>query len=113
MLALDVCHDDSVRTCVDRVISETGRIDVLVNNAGVGLEGAVEETSLDEIRAVLETNFFGAVRMMRAVLPIMRKRPERSDHQYRLRGGILAHALFGGVLRQQTCSAWILRIAGP
>ena len=74
MLALDVCHDDSVRTCVDRVISETGRIDVLVNNAGVGLEGAVEETSLDEIRAVLETNFFGAVRMMRAVLPIMRKR---------------------------------------
>ena len=74
MLALDVCRDDSVRTCVDRVISETGRIDVLVNNAGVGLEGAVEETSLDEIRAVLETNFFGAVRMMRAVLPIMRKR---------------------------------------
>jgi len=74
MLALDVCYDDSVRTCVDRVISETGRIDVLVNNAGVGLEGAVEETSLDEIRAVLETNFFGAVRMMRAVLPIMRKR---------------------------------------
>jgi NAD(P)-dependent dehydrogenase (short-subunit alcohol dehydrogenase family) len=74
MLALDVRHDDSVRACVDRVITETGRIDVLVNNAGIAMEGAVEETSLDEIRAVLETNFFGAVRMMRAVLPIMRRR---------------------------------------
>ena len=74
MLALDVRLDNSVRACVDRVIAETGRIDVLVNNAGIAMEGAVEETSLDEIRAVLETNFFGAVRMMRAVLPIMRKR---------------------------------------
>ena len=74
MLALDVRDDDSVRACVDRVLTENGRLDVLVNNAGVGMEGAVEETSLDEIRAVLETNFLGAVRMMRAVLPIMRKR---------------------------------------
>jgi NAD(P)-dependent dehydrogenase (short-subunit alcohol dehydrogenase family) len=62
--------DAAIKATEDRF----GRIDVLVNNAGVGLEGAVEETSLDEIRAVLETNFFGAVRMMRAVLPIMRKR---------------------------------------
>lgn len=74
MLALDVRHDDSVRACVNRVITETGRIDVLVNNAGVAMEGAVEETSLDEIQAVFETNFFGAVRMMRAVLPLMRQR---------------------------------------
>lgn len=74
MLALDVCKDASVRACVDRVMAETGRIDVLVNNAGIAMEGAVEETSLDEIRAVLETNFFGAVRMIRAVLPNMRKR---------------------------------------
>ncbi len=49
------------------------RIDVLVNNAGIALEGALEETAIGEFKDVVETNLFGTVRMMQAVLPIMRK----------------------------------------
>jgi len=69
MVPLDVRSDDSVRACVERV----GKIDVLVNNAGYSLTGSAEETSLDEAKAQLETNFFGVVRMVKAVLPTMRK----------------------------------------
>jgi short-subunit dehydrogenase len=69
LIPLDVRSDDSVRACVERV----GAIDVLVNNAGYSLMGAAEETSVDEAKAQLETNFFGVVRMVNAVLPAMRK----------------------------------------
>jgi short-subunit dehydrogenase len=69
LVALDVRSDESVRACVNQV----GHIDVLVNNAGYTLMGAAEETSLEEAKAQLETNFFGVVRMVKAVLPAMRK----------------------------------------
>jgi short-subunit dehydrogenase len=72
MVPLDVRSDDSVRACVAQVIAQAGRIDVLVNNAGYSLTGAAEETSVDEAKAQLETNFFGVVRMVNAVLPGMR-----------------------------------------
>ena len=72
MLALDVRSDDSVRACVELVLAKAGRLDVLVNNAGYAVTGAAEETSVDEAKAQLETNFFGAVRMVNAVLPGMR-----------------------------------------
>jgi len=73
MLALDVCSDDSVAMCVKTVLGEAGRLDVVVNNAGYELGGALEEASLDEARAQFETNFFGAVRVVKAVLPTMRQ----------------------------------------
>ncbi len=70
---LDVNNDESVANAIDTIVDERMRIDVLVNNAGYALGGALEETSMDEIKAQFETNFFGAVRAMQAVLPIMRK----------------------------------------
>jgi NAD(P)-dependent dehydrogenase (short-subunit alcohol dehydrogenase family) len=73
MIALDVTSDDSVRSCVEKILREAGRIDVLVNNAGYLLSGAIEEATLEEARAELETNFFGIVRMVKAVLPSMRR----------------------------------------
>lgn len=72
-IALDVRDSASVERCISRVLSRAGRIDVLVNNAGVASVGALEETTMDEFRNVIETNLIGAARMMQAVLPVMRE----------------------------------------
>jgi peroxiredoxin len=73
MFPLDVRSDDSVRTCIQGLIKRTGRLDVLISNAGYELAGAVEETSIDEAKEQLDVNFFGTVRMVKAALPVMRK----------------------------------------
>ena len=74
LLELDVRSDESVRACVAAVLDRAGQLDVLVNNAGYELAGALEETSLDEAQEQFETNFFGAVRMTKAALSGMRQR---------------------------------------
>jgi NAD(P)-dependent dehydrogenase (short-subunit alcohol dehydrogenase family) len=71
---LDVTDDTSVKNAVEAISSETGRIDLLVNNAGYGLNGAFEDLAMDEIKAQYETNLFGLIRTTQAVLPIMRRR---------------------------------------
>jgi NAD(P)-dependent dehydrogenase (short-subunit alcohol dehydrogenase family) len=73
MLPLDVRTDDSVRACVEAVVNRNGRLDILINNAGYELAGAVEELSSEEVQAQFETNFFGVIRMVNAVLPLMRQ----------------------------------------
>jgi NAD(P)-dependent dehydrogenase (short-subunit alcohol dehydrogenase family) len=70
---LDVTEDLSVENAIQEISSETGRIDVLVNNAGYGLRGAFEDLAMDEVKAQYETNVYGLVRTTQAVLPIMRK----------------------------------------
>jgi NAD(P)-dependent dehydrogenase (short-subunit alcohol dehydrogenase family) len=73
VVELDVDSDKSVEDTIHKINDESKRIDVLINNAGYVLVGAIEDLSMDEIKAQFETNVFGAIRMMKAVLPIMRK----------------------------------------
>jgi NAD(P)-dependent dehydrogenase (short-subunit alcohol dehydrogenase family) len=74
LIALDVNDPVSVTSAVDGVIERSGQIDVLVNNAGLGMLTSVEEVPVEDAKAVFETNVFGPLRMMQAVLPAMRER---------------------------------------
>src|SRR6476659_11220777 len=71
--AMDVDSDQSVRLCFDRLLAESP-IDALVNNAGIERTGSVEETPFADFRTCMETNYFGAIRCIQAVLPSMRER---------------------------------------
>jgi NAD(P)-dependent dehydrogenase (short-subunit alcohol dehydrogenase family) len=73
VLALDVDSDQSVADCFEAIYRRGEQIDVLVNNAGVERHGAVEELAMEDFRAVMETNYFGALRCIRQVLPLMRE----------------------------------------
>ena len=73
MLICDVANDASVQSVVDEVLSRAGRIDLLVNNAGIGLLGGAEESTTAQAKALFEVNVFGTMRMTHAVLPVMRQ----------------------------------------
>lgn len=72
LLALDVRNVESIQAAVAEVISLSGRLDVVVNNAGVGITGPLEEIPTQEIKNNFETNFFGPIEVMKAILPQMR-----------------------------------------
>jgi len=73
VIQLDVNDDKSVKDAIAKIVTEKDRIDVLVNNAGYGLFGSIEDVSIEEMKAQFETNFFGVMRVTQLVLPIMRK----------------------------------------
>ncbi len=73
-LACDVTSDESVKAAVAEVVSKAGRIDLLVNNAGVGLVAGAEESSLEQAKSLFDVNLFGLIRMTKAVLPTMRRK---------------------------------------
>jgi len=88
-ILLDVTQDDAIPPAVARIEREIGPIDILVNNAGYGHEGLVEESSLDDLRRQFDVNVFGAVAVIKAVLPGMRERR---------RGRILNITSMGGLM---------------
>ena len=73
MIALDVMDVSSIAKVVELIVDREGRIDVLVNNAGMGITGPIEDTPTNEMRKVFDTNFFGAIDVVKTVLPQMRK----------------------------------------
>jgi short-subunit dehydrogenase len=90
VLQMNVDNDKSVNDTIQKIMDDNGRIDVVVNNAGYSLAGAFEESSTHDGRAQLETNFFGTVRVIKAVLPIMRKQHEGTIVNITSMGGRVA-----------------------
>lgn len=88
-IKLDVTKPEEIKAAIEQITQKFGTIDVLVNNAGIGYFGAIEESEEDEIRRMFEINFFGLANVTKAVLPIMRK--QRSGH-------ILNIASIGGLV---------------
>jgi NAD(P)-dependent dehydrogenase (short-subunit alcohol dehydrogenase family) len=78
MLSMNLDDEPSVNAAIKTLLANSGRIDAVINNAGFALMGAVEDTSIEEAKAQMETNFFGVLRVCRAVLPTMRQ--QRSGH---------------------------------
>ncbi|HJN54565.1 MAG TPA: SDR family NAD(P)-dependent oxidoreductase, partial [Flavobacteriaceae bacterium] len=73
LLTMDVTNNHQIKSCVNHVVNEQGRIDVLINNAGVGITGPLEEIPEEEIHKHFKTNLYGPINMIKAVLPYMRK----------------------------------------
>lgn len=78
ILQLDVLDEQSIENCISEIINSDERIDVLINNAGAGFIRTMEQASMDEIKHVMEVNFYGPIRCSKAVLPFMRK--QKSGH---------------------------------
>ena len=96
-LELDVCDDRSVSRAVKHILQKAANIDVLINNAGVGLMAVTEELKLDDLRRLYETNIFGLLRVTQAVLPHMRERKS---------GRILMLSSVAGILTPPTYGAY-------
>ncbi|HUQ39014.1 MAG TPA: SDR family oxidoreductase [Acidimicrobiales bacterium] len=105
--ALDVDDDASVAALFAGVLASHGQVDVLVNNAGIAGGGAVEETPLETYRQVMETNFFGALRCMQAVLPGMRERGAGCIVNVTSQAGRFAAPIMGAY----SASKWALEAA--
>ncbi|HET6931710.1 MAG TPA: SDR family oxidoreductase [Candidatus Acidoferrum sp.] len=96
-IELDVCDENSVSRAVQQILQKSSSLDVLINNAGVGLMAVAEELKLDDLRRLYETNIFGLLRVTQAVLPHMRERKS---------GRILMLSSVAGILTPPTYGAY-------
>lgn len=94
-LTLDISKPNEIKRAVKLVTDKFGKIDVLVNNAGYGLAGAIEETSTEETREIFEANFFGTLNLTQTFLPIFRQQKSGHIIQISSHGGFKAFAGFG------------------
>lgn len=94
-ILLDVTNEEQLKSGIQKALNKFARIDVLVNNAGYGTIGAIEEFSLDEIRAQMETNFFGAIAITKEFLPVMRQQGGGHIVQISSQAGFRAAPGFG------------------
>ncbi|MGN8023395.1 oxidoreductase [Phyllobacterium sp. 22229] len=92
VLKLDVTNADDIAAAVKAAEARFGRIDVLVNNAGIGYFGSLEESDIDEVRQMFEINVWGLVNMTRAVLPVMRKQRSGTVVNISSIGGLVANS---------------------
>nr|WP_314429049.1 SDR family NAD(P)-dependent oxidoreductase [uncultured Brevundimonas sp.] len=103
-LRMDVTRNDQVEAAVQTILDEVGGVDVLVNNAGFGLYGAVEDIPLEEARYQFEVNLFGAARLTQLLLPAMRGPQGRNHRQHHLDGRQGLHPAGRLVSRHQACA---------
>lgn len=92
---LDISNVNVISNITSQIIKQFGKIDVVVNNAGMGFAGAVEEASVEETRLVMEVNFFGALEITRSFLPLLRAQKSGHIIQISSHGGVKAFAGFG------------------
>jgi NAD(P)-dependent dehydrogenase (short-subunit alcohol dehydrogenase family) len=94
-ILLDLNKEADIQNAFNVVREKYGKLDVLVNNGGMGFAGAIEETSIEETRMIFETNFFGALEITRAFLPLFRQQRRGHIIQISSHGGVKAFAGFG------------------
>lgn len=95
ILELDVTNDLSIKKAIEFIKRKVNRIDILVNNAGFGYLGPIEEFSIDEIKEQYETNIFGTIRMIKAVIPIMRENKKGLIINFSSINGLVPFPLYG------------------
>ena len=109
ILPLDLTETAAIPTAADSVLSQQGRVDILVNNGGITQRSLVKDTCLEVDRRIMETNYFGAVALTKAVLPSMLGTPERRYRRHQQLDRPLQHAASFRVRRLETCAARLLR----